>query len=97
MTSTSISHLKSSLSQYLRIIKNGEEVIITNRGKPIAKIVPIDREKWDIHSHLLELERRGAVKLGTGKIPEGFWDIPRLSDKKNLALSALLKDRAESR
>jgi hypothetical protein len=43
------------------------------------------------------LESRGAVRLGTGKIPEGFWNIPRLQDKKNKALSALLNDRAESR
>ena len=97
MTSTSVSHLKSSLSKYLRIIRNGEEVIITNRGKPVAKIVPIDREKWNIPSHLSALESRGAVRLGTGKIPEGFWNIPRLQDKKNKALSALLNDRAESR
>jgi prevent-host-death family protein len=36
-----IRELKNKLSDYLRRIKTGETVIITDRGKPIAKIVPI--------------------------------------------------------
>ncbi len=36
-----IRELKSRLSHYLRLTKAGESVVITERGKPIGRIVPI--------------------------------------------------------
>ena len=39
--SATVSKLKATLSEHLARVKAGEEVIITERGKPIAKIVPI--------------------------------------------------------
>jgi prevent-host-death family protein len=36
----SIRELKSRLSHYLRLTKAGESVVITERGKPIGRIVP---------------------------------------------------------
>ncbi len=35
-----IRELKSQLSEYLRRVKAGETVIITERGQPIGRIVP---------------------------------------------------------
>ena len=40
MQTTSITELKNSLSAYLRNVKAGEEVLITDRGRPIARLVP---------------------------------------------------------
>lgn len=37
----SIRELKSRLSHYLMLIRNGESVVITDRGVPIGRIVPI--------------------------------------------------------
>ena len=37
----SIRELKSRLSHYLRLTKVGESVVITERGIPIGRIVPI--------------------------------------------------------
>jgi prevent-host-death family protein len=39
-TSANIRELKSRLSYYLRLTKAGETVEITERGKPIGRIVP---------------------------------------------------------
>ncbi len=39
----SIRELKSRLSSYLRLTKAGQSVVITERGKPIGRIVPIER------------------------------------------------------
>ncbi len=33
---------KAHLSQYLRRVQNGEEFVITDHGKPVARITPID-------------------------------------------------------
>ena len=39
MQTVSITQLKNSLSAYLRDVKAGEEVLITDRGRPIARLV----------------------------------------------------------
>jgi prevent-host-death family protein len=36
---------KTNLSQIIENVENGAEVIITKRGKPVAKIVPIEQKK----------------------------------------------------
>jgi len=33
--------IKSKLSEYLRRVKRGETIIVTERGKPIGQIIPI--------------------------------------------------------
>ncbi len=97
MKTAAVSKLKASLSEYPAKVKAGEEVIVTDRGKPIAKIIPMKRGEADIPPHLLALERAGLVKIGTGKLPEGFWDMPRPKDPKGLALKALIEERKKSR
>ena len=44
METASISKLKASLSHYLCIVRTGEEVLVTDRGKAVAKLVPVSQE-----------------------------------------------------
>jgi hypothetical protein len=39
------------------------------------------------------MEKQGLIRLGTGKLPKGFWKIPRPEDSKSLVLKALLEER----
>ena len=41
MQTVPVAKLKATLSEFLAKVKAGEEVIVTERGKPIAKIVPL--------------------------------------------------------
>ena len=68
MISTGIKDLKNRLSHYLREVKNGEEVIITERGKAIATIVPVERA--GDNSRLLSLVNEGFAVWKCGK-PSG--------------------------
>src|SRR3989442_15914001 len=77
MKTAAVSKLKASLSEYLARVKAGEEVIVTERGKPIAKIVPFGGSQAEIPAHLLEKARAGLIRLGSGKLPKGFWKMPR--------------------
>jgi len=43
-----------------------------------------------------ELERRGLLKRGTGKLPRDFFKLPRLKFKKSL-VEAVLEERREAR
>lgn len=41
MLTATISQLRNGLSAYLRQVKGGETVLITNRTTPVARIVPL--------------------------------------------------------
>ena len=97
METAGVSELKASLSEYLAKVRAGQEVIVTDRGQPVARIVPVVRTEEGIPAHLLALERAGLVRIGRGALPEGFWDRPRPEDPEGRALSALLTEREEGR
>lgn len=40
MISTGIRNLKNNLSQFVRRVEAGERVLITDRGRPVAELVP---------------------------------------------------------
>jgi len=85
------------LSKYLAQVKGGGEILITERGKPVAKLVPLNRSASTFPPHLLDLERAGIVRLGTGRLPDDFWKSPRPRDPKGRVLKALLAEREEGR
>lgn len=97
MKSAAVSTLKATLSACLAKVKAGEEVIVMERGKPIAKLVPIPRSGEAGSAHLLDLARAGLIRLGSGKLPAGFWKMRRPRDRRGQALRALLSERAEGR
>ncbi len=67
MKITSVSKLKAFLSGYLRRVKTGEEVLVIERGRPIAKIAPATgshtrRVQWS--KQFYEKERKAGEVLG---------------------------------
>lgn len=74
MKTVNIGTLKNNLSSYLREVRNGEEVIVQDRKKPIARIVPIRTE--DFSQEELYLESIGVLKLPEN--PKGIdWEALR--------------------
>jgi len=96
MKIAAVSKLKAYLSEYLNQVKAGNEVLITDRGKPVARLVPISRTKAAKES-LTRMEKQGLIKLGSGKLPKDFWTMPRPEDPHGLVLKALLQEREEGR
>ncbi len=43
MRSVSTAEFKAKLAQYLRIVRNGESVIVLDRKTPTAKVSPIEK------------------------------------------------------
>lgn len=97
MKSAAISTLKASLSEYLNRVKAGEEVIVTERGKPIARITPMPADSASLPFHMRELERAGLVRLGSGRLPKDFWKFRRPDDPRGSATRALSEERASGR
>jgi hypothetical protein len=46
---------------------------------------------------LLDMEKQGLVKIGRGKLPKGFWDLPRPKDPKGRVLQSLIQEREQGR
>ena len=40
-----IRELRNHLSRYLDRVRDGEEVVVTDRGRAIARVVPVDGER----------------------------------------------------
>lgn len=90
MTKTAVTKLKASLAHYIKQVKAGEEILVTERGEPVAKIVPVDKVGSE---SIKSLEKQGLVRSGSGRLPADFWELPRPEDKTRAALNALLSER----
>lgn len=89
-----VTELKAQLSRYLSRVKAGQHILVTERGVPIARLVPVDRPGSDLDS-LRDLERQGLIRLGTGKLPTDFWKLPRANDPKASVRKAVSQERSE--
>jgi len=95
MRTVAVTELKAQLSEHLAKVKAGEEILITERGRPIARIQPLrGEEHWDAHT--LDLARRGIVKLPDKPLDvKAFLALPRVADPEGALLKALLAEREE--
>ena len=96
MKRAGVAQLKASLSEFLAVVKSGEEVIITERGHPIARITPISSHRVDSRS-IEELTRAGILSRPLKKFGKNFLRSSRPKDPKGAVLEALLREREESR
>lgn len=61
MRRVSISVLKAKLSEHLKAVKAGEEVVVTDRGRPVARLAPIP-DHGDRESRVRMLVRTGQAR-----------------------------------
>ena len=87
-----IAELKAQLSRHLSRVKAGEEILVTERGTPIARLVPIAAGGSDIEQ-LRDLERQGLIRLGSGTLPKDFWKWPRPRDPDASVRKAVAEER----
>ena len=95
MQTTTVSQLKMSLSVYLSQVKAGEEVIITEHGRPIARLLPL-ASAASLAEHVRDLEAQGLLKRGRKPLPADFWDLPRPMDPHGAVQAAVVRERSEN-
>jgi prevent-host-death family protein len=59
--------LKTRLGGYLRAVRSGATILVTERGEPVAELRPAPRAAASLESRLNELAARGIVSRGTGR------------------------------
>ena len=92
MRSTNIADLRNRLTQYLREVRAGEEIIVRDRNRPIAKIVPFTVDEDDDDAALVAA---GLMRQGTGKFPASFWRTRRPAVPLEVVVASVSADRDE--
>jgi prevent-host-death family protein len=94
--SVPVGELKARLSEYLRLVKAGQDIVVTQRGRPVARIVPVT-DTARAPGRLQRLVAEGLVREPRRNREPDFWERPRPRDASGRSLEILLEERAEGR
>jgi len=93
----SVRELKAKLSRYLKRAAAGEEVTVTSRGRPIARLVQAALQPADREPSPAEMRRRLAaipgIILPTGPKPRGSKHPIRIRKGEKTLAEIVLEDR----
>jgi len=89
--SVGIREAKANLSKFLRMVEKGQEVVLTDHGRPVGKLVPIDKGALPLSSRIKEMEEAGILEPVTGKGPRRL--PPPIPVEKGMAQMLLEEDR----
>ncbi len=78
MKTVNIGDLKAKLSAHIQLVRNGEEILVCDRNKPVARIVPCDVA--DYSEDLQRLIARGVIRPPLKKRPASF-SLPKPTGK----------------
>lgn len=91
-TTTSISDLKARLSAFLDLVRQGEEILVTDRGRPIARLAPVIGDPAAEGRRDL-LVRTGRMAAPRTPLPTNFLRQRRPADAAGRSLAVLLDER----
>ena len=75
MKTVSIAELKNNLSAYLEQVRNGEELIVKDRNRPVARLVPLTSGE-DLDAEEEALVAAGLMRLPTKEKSDDFLSLP---------------------
>ncbi len=82
---------KMHLSKYLKLVQKGTEVIITDRGRPVGRIVPIEAVDLSLEDRIKRMEDQGLIEKHSRKIRRSIPPPIPLAD--GIAQNFLQEDR----
>ncbi|WP_419163852.1 type II toxin-antitoxin system Phd/YefM family antitoxin [Candidatus Palauibacter sp.] len=99
MRRASVSEAKNALSSLLSDVRRGEAVLITHRGKPVARIEPCAADDLGADQAAAELVRRGvAAPPRTSLNVERFLSTPAVRMTEGASASEMIvAERREGR
>jgi len=95
MKAVGIRELKNRLSEYLRLIQSGEEILVTDRGEVVAELRQPSKSHIDVpYPGLMKLVRQGKARAGATNLPSLYPRLPALLPKGELA-RLIAEERAD--
>ena len=81
MVTAGIKELKNKLSRYIALVKKGDDVLITERGRVIARVVKENSHRSSLRQALQPLVLKGQVIMPTREISRDIPDPVKLPGK----------------
>jgi len=99
MEKATITEVKNHLSAFLNKVKHGEVVLITDRGRPVARLETVvsNRGCSDTEGRLARLEHVGLVRRARTAAKSAARSMPPAPAGKAGLLQAVLAERDENR
>lgn len=87
MKAVGLRELKNRLSEYVRQVRSGESVLVTDRGEVVAELSPPGQATAEhaVPSGLVALARKGLLTLGTQNDSKLYPALPRLLRRQRVA------------
>ena len=73
-TTVGIRDAKIHLSKYVKMVQKGNEIILTDHGRPVGKIIPMATRDLPIEERVKQLEDKGLLEPDSGRV---HYKIPR--------------------
>ncbi len=62
MIAAAISDFRAHITKYLKLISKGKEIVITLRGKEVARVIPPENKKTTARKKLKQLSETAVIK-----------------------------------
>jgi prevent-host-death family protein len=97
MKTVGLRELKNRLSEYVRDVRSGEGVLVTDRGEVVAELIPPGQriDERGVPSGLVALAKRGHLTLGASNEAALYPKLPPLLKRHRVA--ALLDEERGAR
>jgi len=79
-------------SRYIKMVKDGKEIVLTDRGKPLAIIKPFKQEE-DPEARIRQMEEQGLLSPSV----KGEFPLHKLVILKGMPLSTIVAEEREER
>lgn len=91
MKTVGVRELKNRLSEYLRQVRSGETVLVTDRGEVVAELTPpgYGTAQGDVAPGLRALAKRGLATLAATGDASVYPSLPRTRRRKLTAAQLL--------
>lgn len=98
MKRVSITEAKNNFSVLIRGLKSGSSVLITDRGRPVARLAPVSTDESHPDETIARLIREGLVRPRRKPLSKEFLEAepPRVREGFPV-VDALLEERREGR
>src|SRR5271170_7687190 len=99
MKTVGVRDLKNKLSEYLRRVRLGESVLVTDRGEVVAELLPPGQSQGDpsVPVGLQSLVKRGLLTLGAPAGKDLYPALPRTQGKRRPIVAQLLDEERGTR
>jgi len=85
MKAVGVRELKNRLSEYLRLVRGGEEILVTDRGEVVAELRQPSPRVDLPYPALLEAVQRGRARLGMANRADLYRPLARAMPKATAA------------